>query len=108
MIILGIAALPQLVQITRQAAGGADDHIALAKLCVEHSDDFGLRNTLAFGWRAEPRHFCVPLLPISGSLLAVFGRDVVVAQRRREVLDSHASIADKRDRRMLECVEFSD
>ncbi len=102
VVALRVPRAPQLVQIARQAAGGADHHVARARRRVVHrADDLALARAAAVAQRVDARPPSRPTPRCSSTRAAArYGRATgQPASASRELLERRARIADERQRR---------
>ena len=120
VIALGVARAPQLVQVARQAAGGADDDVGRRERLLQHADhlrllsiaDCGLRTAdwlRIAGLRQHTRSTSARHAACNAAIVSVYvGADAIAGDERQQLLEHRARIADQRQRGVLEGVELGD
>ena len=79
MVLLGIAAPPQFVQVAGHRAGSADDDVARAGRIVDRADDFALGGQRLMRKAVEPVDLLVPVRVEPRGQVAIGGVDRIAA-----------------------------
>jgi hypothetical protein len=97
--------LPKLVQLARQAAGGADHNGILWRDALHCADDLRIRRQRGVGWRGDRLRFGAPCGHRGARLVLPFGWCAITGQRRVQCGEAFPRIGDQRQHVALAGVE---
>ena len=106
VILARVTGAPELVQVARQAARGADHHRLGVAVFVDGADDLALAGQGRGAQGEDAVDLGLPGVVQGGGALRVVMRSPIVSQRLRKFCEGRAGVAHQRQRSVLEGVKL--